>query len=270
MYLDYLPPFEEAEGGYARRLNPAEFTELNSETDYIYDGFRVIQERDSSGNPLVSYTRGTDLSGDSNLIQEAPAHERRQLTISEQRFARVLGFSPGALVADKSSALSNRSRGSLGGLGPNVCFPELPEKVAAQVRSELQKGCQDLQKVQWKLGHLVQRDGKTPWTTAFLLSKGNLLVLNLDPRPQLFRSWLRNSQIVPFVMNRSPRKFQVFLGNGSLLSADKSRLACFYRGKPLDKVPNAPGSAILRWPDWSSTLDVSDCYRWMRYADRGD
>jgi len=29
----------------------------------IYDGFRVIQERDSNSIPTVSYTRGRDLSG---------------------------------------------------------------------------------------------------------------------------------------------------------------------------------------------------------------
>ena len=34
-----------------------------SETHYIYDGMRVIQERDTNNVPLVSYTRGTDLSG---------------------------------------------------------------------------------------------------------------------------------------------------------------------------------------------------------------
>ena len=32
-------------------------------TRYIYDGWRVIQERDDSNTPTVSYTRGTDLSG---------------------------------------------------------------------------------------------------------------------------------------------------------------------------------------------------------------
>ena len=30
---------------------------------YIYDGWRVIQERDNSNTPTVSYTRGSDLSG---------------------------------------------------------------------------------------------------------------------------------------------------------------------------------------------------------------
>jgi RHS repeat-associated protein len=34
-----------------------------TETDYIYDGWRVIQERDGSNTPTVSYTRGNDLSG---------------------------------------------------------------------------------------------------------------------------------------------------------------------------------------------------------------
>ena len=34
-----------------------------SETRYIYDGMRVIQERDENNNPLVTYTRGLDLSG---------------------------------------------------------------------------------------------------------------------------------------------------------------------------------------------------------------
>src|SRR5438552_3528996 len=33
------------------------------ETRYVYDGMRVIQERDSGNTPTVSYTRGSDLSG---------------------------------------------------------------------------------------------------------------------------------------------------------------------------------------------------------------
>ncbi|HEY9171725.1 MAG TPA: RHS repeat-associated core domain-containing protein, partial [Verrucomicrobiae bacterium] len=37
--------------------------QLASETRYIYDGMRVIQERDANNVPVVSYTRGTDLGG---------------------------------------------------------------------------------------------------------------------------------------------------------------------------------------------------------------
>jgi RHS repeat-associated protein len=36
---------------------------LAGEDRYIYDGMRVIQERDGSNNPTVAYTRGVDLSG---------------------------------------------------------------------------------------------------------------------------------------------------------------------------------------------------------------
>ncbi len=36
---------------------------LSKEVHYIYDGRVVLQERDGSNNPLVTYTRGADLSG---------------------------------------------------------------------------------------------------------------------------------------------------------------------------------------------------------------
>src|SRR5262249_46764371 len=36
---------------------------LSARTRYIYDGMRVIQERDANNTPTVSYTRGLDLGG---------------------------------------------------------------------------------------------------------------------------------------------------------------------------------------------------------------
>ena len=36
---------------------------VSTETRYVYDGMRVIQERNSGNTPTVSYTRGSDLSG---------------------------------------------------------------------------------------------------------------------------------------------------------------------------------------------------------------
>ena len=36
---------------------------LASESRYVYDGYLPMQERDASGNVLVTYTRGLDLSG---------------------------------------------------------------------------------------------------------------------------------------------------------------------------------------------------------------
>ena len=54
--------------GLNRRRVRKEFTwsgswVLSKEVHYIYDGNLVIQERDGSNNPLVTYTRGLDLSG---------------------------------------------------------------------------------------------------------------------------------------------------------------------------------------------------------------
>jgi RHS repeat-associated protein len=42
--------------------SPGNWT-LIATTRYVYDGWRVIQERDGNNTPTVSYTRGTDLSG---------------------------------------------------------------------------------------------------------------------------------------------------------------------------------------------------------------
>jgi RHS repeat-associated protein len=48
-------------GGGGPPCNVGGWTNLST-TDYIYDGKRVIQERDASNTPTVSYTRGPDLS----------------------------------------------------------------------------------------------------------------------------------------------------------------------------------------------------------------
>jgi RHS repeat-associated protein len=42
--------------------SPSSWT-LSSETRYIYDGNVVIQQRDTNNTPVISYTRGADLSG---------------------------------------------------------------------------------------------------------------------------------------------------------------------------------------------------------------
>jgi RHS repeat-associated protein len=36
---------------------------LTNEVHYVYDGYLLVQERDTNSNPLVTYTRGLDLSG---------------------------------------------------------------------------------------------------------------------------------------------------------------------------------------------------------------
>ena len=49
-------------GRLRKRLEYGASTNLLSTTLYVYDGMRVIQERDGSNVPTVSYTRGSDLS----------------------------------------------------------------------------------------------------------------------------------------------------------------------------------------------------------------
>jgi len=55
--------------GFGRRRVKQEYTwsgngwTKTNEVHYVYDGMTVIQERDANNNPLVSYTRGLDLSG---------------------------------------------------------------------------------------------------------------------------------------------------------------------------------------------------------------
>ena len=58
--LDYTNYIEEGRPGNV--MLPDSWA-LASETLYIYDGNRVIQERDAYNTPTVSYTRGTNLSG---------------------------------------------------------------------------------------------------------------------------------------------------------------------------------------------------------------
>src|SRR5207247_8768526 len=62
---------------YNRALSAAEITDVKNggggggswvlaqdgERRYLYDGRRVLQERDGNNNPTVTYTRGLDLSG---------------------------------------------------------------------------------------------------------------------------------------------------------------------------------------------------------------
>ncbi|MCL5096518.1 MAG: RHS repeat-associated core domain-containing protein [Candidatus Omnitrophica bacterium] len=67
------PPYYGAVGGSGKSYGPVNLRYstdqeegdfiLAGETRYIYDGMRVIQERNENNTPTVSYTRGLDLSG---------------------------------------------------------------------------------------------------------------------------------------------------------------------------------------------------------------
>jgi RHS repeat-associated protein len=60
--LEYVPDSGGAGAG-AFSIPPIGNWVFSSGAIYIYDGWRVIQERDTNNTPTVSYTRGNDLSG---------------------------------------------------------------------------------------------------------------------------------------------------------------------------------------------------------------
>lgn len=60
--VDFATGIGELLGGILCAGTSGDWT-LASATRHVYDGWRVIQERDASKVPTVSYTRGTDLSG---------------------------------------------------------------------------------------------------------------------------------------------------------------------------------------------------------------
>ena len=60
--IEYVPDSGGAGAG-AFSIPPVGNWVFSSGAIYIYDGWRVIQERDTNNTPTVSYTRGNDLSG---------------------------------------------------------------------------------------------------------------------------------------------------------------------------------------------------------------
>src|SRR5262249_54037429 len=89
--------------------------ELASETRYIYDGMRVIQERDGDNTPTVSYTRGNDLSGTlegaggiGGLLARSAGYSSGNWTSHAYYFADVLGNITYMINASESPVASYR------------------------------------------------------------------------------------------------------------------------------------------------------------------
>jgi RHS repeat-associated protein len=83
----------------------------NGETRYIYDGMRVIQERNSGNTPTVAYTRGNDLSGSlegaggiGGLLARSHGYSGTTGAWSTHSFYHAAGGGNGTMLLNSSQA----------------------------------------------------------------------------------------------------------------------------------------------------------------------
>jgi YD repeat-containing protein len=83
------------------------------ETRYVYDGMRVIQERNSSNAPLISYTRGLDLSGSlegaggiGGLLARSVHNSSSPYAVTSRAFYHADGNGNVTYLADQNQALA--------------------------------------------------------------------------------------------------------------------------------------------------------------------
>ena len=98
---------------------------LVSVTEYIYDGFRVIQERDLNNTPTVSYTRGSDLSGSlegagviGGLLARSDGYSSGNWTDHKLTNAAGPGLTEPGAESIRMVEQDNESEGTGNGLGP--------------------------------------------------------------------------------------------------------------------------------------------------------
>lgn len=112
--------------------------------------------------------------GENDLVQEAPLTEQPKLSPKEQCLEKMLGFHPEVLSQYKGPRKSHDK--------PERSSPaseELPKSIKDQMCRESLHAARDLENIEWRVGHLVGRDGKTPCVTALYLCRGNRVTLNL-------------------------------------------------------------------------------------------
>lgn len=106
-----------------------------------------------------------------DLVQNAPAGTRPQLSERERKLGSMLGFTREAIMQcrRKEQNLSSPSRpGS-----------QLSQRLRLQYSRQAIEAMAELEAIEWELGYLVGRDGKTPAAGALFLCRENRVVLNL-------------------------------------------------------------------------------------------
>ncbi|MBD3377239.1 hypothetical protein GF406_19580 [candidate division KSB1 bacterium] len=139
--------------------------------DYeFFDGPVMAKSQPGRGLETIEKCFGARLINlqQQDLVMEAPSGTHPELTSAEQKFARSLGFHPEALkmqLQDKETA--------------ETAFSFVDKEKTRGTIKELEKAKSDLQNVNWRVSHLVERDGKTPCLRHRFLTRGEDVVLNL-------------------------------------------------------------------------------------------
>ena len=107
-----------------------------------------------------------------NLVQEAPAKVRNELTADERKLEHMLGFHREVLA---------QYRGNTSRTTPQMPeLPPLPEHIKKQLCEESKSAMTDLENLDWKVEHLVGRNGKSPNDNVLFLCTENRITLNLN------------------------------------------------------------------------------------------
>ncbi len=111
-----------------------------------------------------------------DLVQEAPAQVRMELTPRQKRFSKMLGFS--CEVLQEYGQRHENSREEDNDLCARL-FSNVPNGLLEKASEKAREVCQALEAIEWCVGFLVGRDGKKPCKAALFLCKGDRVVLNL-------------------------------------------------------------------------------------------
>jgi hypothetical protein len=103
-----------------------------------------------------------------DLVIEAPSGSAPQLTSLEKRFAQSLGFHPDVTQMDIDDDTDTGSSRSF-----------MDDLKLHGALKELKKAQYDLEHLAWRVGHLVERDGKTHCLRRRFLANSSEIILNL-------------------------------------------------------------------------------------------
>ncbi|MBN1998277.1 ATP-binding protein [candidate division KSB1 bacterium] len=138
--------------------------------DYsFFDGPVVSSDQIGNGLQVIEQVFGAATINlrQQDLVMETPGGSKPNLSDLEKRFARALGFHPRVFDLEPKDDNTETGRSFMN-------EPRLQGLIKEQSKAK-----QDLESINWRVSHLVERDGKTPCLRHRYLYKDDEVVLNL-------------------------------------------------------------------------------------------